>query len=310
MSQESEPLTFMAVHAHPDDESIGTGGTFARYAAEGLRTVLVTCTRGEEGEIHDPALDAVMDQPRLGQIREGELRAATSALGIGALYLLPYRDSGMAGTPANANVAAFVNADAIEAADRLAAIIRAARPQVVATYDPRGGYGHPDHLMAHRITTLAVERAAQDGPVEIRKIGETAETEGDAGTTGTGTGWQVQKLYYTAVPLSTLLWVNDRMRTRGLEPPFDVEDQTFDLRQYAAPDEAITARVSVRGYLEQARRARRAHRTQLSDDDVLLSLPTDIAERAFGEECYIRAWTRVDAPTWEDDLFAGLRPGR
>ncbi len=298
----------MAVHAHPDDESIGTGGTLARYAAEGLRTVLVTCTRGEEGEIHDPALDPVTDQPRLGQIREGELRAAASILGIGALYLLPYRDSGMAGTPANANAAAFVNADPVEAADRLAAIIRAERPRIVVTYDPRGGYGHPDHLMAHRVTVLAVERAAQEG--SLAAGGKTGEAGGDAGATATGAGWQAQKLYYTAVPLSTLLWVNDQMRARGLKEPFDLEDQTFDLRQYAAPDEAITARIQLRGYLEQVRRAQRAHRTQLTDDDVLLSLPADIADGAFGEECYIRAWTRVAAPAREDDLFAGLRPPR
>ncbi len=306
MSQEPELLTFMAVHAHPDDESIGTGGTFARYAAEGVRTVLVTCTRGEEGEIHDPALDPVVAQPRLGAIREGELRAAAAALGIGPLYVLSYRDSGMAGTPANANASAFVNADPSDAADHLAAIIRAERPQVVVTYDPRGGYGHPDHLMTHRVTVLAIERAAQDGPM----AGD--DEPGEAGEAGTdaGTGWQVQKFYYPAAPLSTLRWVNDQMRARGLEAPFDMEDQTFDLRQYAAPDEAITARVSVRGYLEQVRRAQRAHRTQLSDDDVLLSLPADITERAFGEECYIRAWTRVDAPAREDDLFAGLRPRR
>ena len=300
MSQEPEPLTVMAVHAHPDDESIGTGGTFARYAAEGVRTVLVTCTRGEEGEIHDPALDPVVAQPRLGAIREGELRAAAAALGIGPLYVLSYRDSGMAGTPANANAAAFVNADPSEAADHLAAIIRAERPQVVVTYDPRGGYGHPDHLMTHRVTVLAIERAAQDGPV-------AGDDETGATRTDAGTGWRVQKFYYTVAALSMLVWVNDQMRARGLEAPFDMEDQTFDLRQYAAPDEAITTRVLVRSYLEQVRRAQRAHRTQLSDDDVLFSLPADIAEQAFGEECYIRAWTRVDAPAREDDLFAGLR---
>jgi len=141
----TDPLTFLAVHAHPDDESIATGGTFARYAAEGARTVLVCCTRGEEGEIHDPALDPVEAGTRLGAIRERELRDAAAILGIHDVQLLPYRDSGMAGAAPNSRPDNFINADPVEAAARVAAVIRATRPDVVVTYDPGGGYGHPDH---------------------------------------------------------------------------------------------------------------------------------------------------------------------
>lgn len=280
-------LTFLAVHAHPDDEAIGTGGTFVRYAAEGIHTVLVCCTRGEEGEIHDPSLDVEEARPRLGAIREGELRAAAAILDIDELHILGYRDSGMMGTAPNANPRNFMNADAAEAAEKLAAIMRATRPQVVVTYDEQGGYGHPDHKMAHRITRLAIERAGEDG----------------AG----GAGWQVSKLYYTAIPLSALLWINEQMRARGLAPAFAEENPDFDIRQYAAPDDLITARVQTRGYLDQMRRALRAHRTQIPEDDLLLTLPPDIAAEAFAVDSYIRAFTRVPAPDQETDLFAGLR---
>ena len=284
----------MAVHAHPDDESIGTAGTLARYADEGLHTALVCCTRGEEGEIHDPALDAGEARPRLGEIREGELRTAVAVLRIETLRVLPYRDSGMAGSAANVDPRGFVQADPLAAAALLARIIRDLRPQVVVTYDPGGGYGHPDHVMTHNVTTLAIARAARPDALD------GGHAHGDA-------PWQVQKLYYPAMPLSRLAWVNARMQERGLAAPFDLRDQSHDLRQLAVPDERIGARVAVPGYLDRIRTAMSAHRTQLGQDDVLLSLPRDLAARLFGVESYIRAWSRVPVPDHEDDLFAGLR---
>ena len=280
-------LTLLAVHAHPDDEVICMGGTFARYAAEGLRTALVCCTRGEEGMIHDPALDPAEARPRLGAIREGELRAAAGILGIAEVQVLGYHDSGMPGMPANANPHSFVNADPAAAAERLAAIVRALRPHVVVTYDEHGGYGHPDHAMAHRVTRLAIERAAHGG----------------AG----GPGWDVPKLYYTVFPRSVLRWVNEQMQARGLRPPFREENPELDIRQGVAPDEVITARIDVRGYQEQVRRALRAHHTQIRADDLLLALPRDIAAEALAVDHYIRVLTRVPAPDQEMDLFAGLR---
>src|SRR5919204_2264966 len=279
-----ETLTLLAVHAHPDDEVICMGGTLARYAAEGLRTALVCCTRGEEGRILDPALDPAEARPRLGAIREGELHAAADILGIAKVHMLGYRDSGL---PANANPHNFINADPAEAAERLAALVRALRPHVVVTYDEHGGYGHPDHAMAHRVTHLALARAAQRG----------------AG----GPGWEVPKLYYTVFPRSVLWWVNEQMQARGLRPPFREDTLALDIRQGLAPDEVITARVDVRRYQEQVRRALRAHRTQIRADDLLLALPREIAAEAFAVDCYIRAYTRVPAPDREMDLFAGLR---
>ena len=279
-----DTLTLLAIHAHPDDEVICMGGTFARYAAEGLRTALVCCTRGEEGRILDPALDPAEARPRLGAIREGELRAACGILGIAQVHMLGYRDSGW---PANANPHNFINADPVEAAARLAALVRALRPHVVVTYDEHGGYGHPDHAMAHHVTHLAIARAARRG----------------AG----GPGWDVPKLYYTVFPHSVLRWVNEQMQARGLRPPFRADTLALDIRQGIAPDEVITARVDVRRYQEQVRRALRAHRTQIRADDLLLALPREIAAEAFAVDYYIRAYTRVPAPDQEMDLFAGLR---
>ena len=142
----AEPLTLMTVHAHPDDESIGTGGVLARYADEGIRTVLVTCTGGEVGEIGDPTL-ATPDN--LAEIREQELRAACAILGVGHLELLGYRDSGMAGTDDNEHPDAFARADLDVAIRRLVALVRRFRPQVLVTYDENGLYGHPDHVHAN-----------------------------------------------------------------------------------------------------------------------------------------------------------------
>ena len=260
------------------------GGTFARYATEGLHTALVCCTRGEEGGILDPALDPAEARPRLGAIREGELRAAAAILGVAAVHMLGYRDSGL---PANANPQNFVHADPAEAAERLAALVRALRPHVVVTYEEHGGYGHPDHAMAHRVTHLAIARAAHSG----------------AG----GPGWDVPKLYYTVFPRSVLRWVNERMQERGLPPPFREDNLALDIRQGIVPDEVITTRVDVRRYQEQVRRALRAHRTQIRVDDLLLALPRAIAAEAFAVDAYIRGYTRVPAPDQEMDLFAGLR---
>jgi len=279
-----DTLTLLAVHAHPDDEVICMGGTFARYAAEGLRTALVCCTRGEEGMIHDPALDPAEARSRLGAIRECELRAAAAILGIAEVHVLGYRDSGL---PANTNPHIFIHADPAAAAERLAAIVRARRPHVVVTYDEHGGYGHPDHAMAHRVTHLAIARAAHGG----------------AG----GPGWDVPKLYHTAFPRSVLRWVDEQMQARGLWSPLGEENLALDIRQGVAPDEAITARVDVRRFQEQVRRALCAHRTQIRAADLLLALPRDIAAEAFAVDSYIRAYTRVPAPDQELDLFAGLR---
>ncbi len=149
------------MHAHPDDESISTGGVIARYAAEGAHVTLVTCTRGEEGEIVVPDLKHLGTGRKLAEVREEELSEAVRLLGVTEhRFLGPYEDSGMVGTPENDRPTAFWNADLDEAAGRLAAVVRQLEPQVVVTYDEHGGYGHPDHIQAHRVTTLACAEAA------------------------------------------------------------------------------------------------------------------------------------------------------
>src|SRR5215510_9151494 len=150
----TEELTLMAVHAHPDDEAIGTGGVLARYADEGLRTVLVTCTGGEVGEISDSTLAT---PETLAEVRRKELERACAILGVGRLHLLGYRDSGMMGTPDNAHPASFYQAALEEATAGLVTLVRRERPHVLVTYDESGFSAHPDPIRAHHITAAAFE---------------------------------------------------------------------------------------------------------------------------------------------------------
>lgn len=193
----AQDLTLMAVFAHPDDE-VWTGAAMATYAKEGVRTVLVTATLGEEGEIHDPDLDPEEARGRLGEIRRAELDRSAAIFGIDTVHILGYRDSGMAGTPANENPANFHNADHEEAVGRLVRLIRQERPQVLITDNERGTYGHPDHIAAHRITVAAFDAAGDQS-----RFPEA------------GPAWQPQKLYYTAFPRSSFVRMRDLMRERG-----------------------------------------------------------------------------------------------
>jgi N-acetyl-1-D-myo-inositol-2-amino-2-deoxy-alpha-D-glucopyranoside deacetylase len=288
------PLTLMAIHAHPDDEAISTGGVLAKYADEGLKTVLVCATRGEEGEIHDPELDPEEAKDRLGSIREAELRRACDILGVGELYFLGYHDSGMAGTPANERPDNFHNADPKEAVGRLVRIIRRTRPEVVVTYDERGGYGHPDHIATHRTTLAAVDAAAD--PSQYQDDGLPA--------------WQVQKLYYTAFPRSTFQRWREIWRELRPEESAQEQEDDFDFESFTVPDEVITTQVDVRDYLARIRAALLEHRTQIPADDAWMSVPDEMARDLMGDETFIRVRSLVPAPAREDDLFAGLRVER
>ncbi len=300
--QAGQPLTLMIVHAHPDDECIGTGGTLPRYAAEGVRTVLVTATLGDEGEIHDPELDEAEARPRLAAIREGELRRATDLLGVGHLELLGYRDSGMVDTPSNADPANFHNADPDEAIGRVVRLIRHYRPQVLVTYNEDGGYGHPDHLQCHRVTAAAYEAA-----------GDPARYP-DAGPT-----WSPSKLYATAWSRERWEELRAEMKERGL--PFGDEgagEEPDEAEKSAAGDEAgaeeeawgqpeatITAFIDTSEYWEAARDALRQHRTQPLD--FFLKLPDDLLARVYGRDFFILLRSRVATTPPETDLFAGVR---
>ncbi len=318
------PPTLMAVHAHPDDECFGTGGVLAKYAAEGARTVLVTATGGEEGEIHDPDLTEEEARPRLKEIRERELRRAADILDVGALELLGYRDSGMMGTPANAHPDNFHNADLDEATGRLVALIRKHCPQVLVTYNEDGGYGHPDHLQCHRVTALAFESA-----------GDPARYP-DAGP-----AWQPAKLYATAWSRERWRELRAELERRGIEWPFgnrddDGEDSAEGGQddgppaadaaiaaegaeqagqaeregqdeEWGQPEESITTFVDVADCWTRAREALRQHRTQFAPDSPFLNWPDDLAAITGATEYFILLRSRVETARPERDLFAGLR---
>ena len=264
----------MAVHAHPDDEAISTGGVLARYADEGIRTVLVTCTDGAMGDGpggvkpgepgHTPAAVAAM--------RREELDASCRVLGVSDLELLGYRDSGMMGWPQNDAPGAFWHVPVDEAAERLGDLMERYRPQVVVTYDENGFYGHPDHIQAHRITVAAVERTGIP-----------------------------DKLYYPAIPRSAVPRFTELLREHGVEPPGDLEDAPF-----GTPDELIAAVVDSSAVTGRKFQSLAAHASQ-AENIFFLELGPEVFGKVFREEAFVRAQDRTGAPVPESDLFAGLR---
>jgi N-acetyl-1-D-myo-inositol-2-amino-2-deoxy-alpha-D-glucopyranoside deacetylase len=283
----------MTVHAHPDDEAIGTGGILARYSAEGVQTVLVTCTRGEVGEIVDPS---VAKPENLAEVREAELRAACAVLGVSSFHFLGYRDSGMAGTPENEDPRAFWKADLGEATGRLVALIRRYRPRVLVTYDESGLYGHPDHIQANRVTVAAFRTAGD--PARYPEQGLAP--------------WTPRKLYYTAIPYSRLIEFGARLAELEIEVPGESEESEMEL---GTPDEQVTTAVDVQAYAQVKREALALHRSQVGPNAFFLRLPPELWNEAFGTEYFVRAAgdTPAAAPNGaaarEDDLFAGLREG-
>lgn len=294
----------MLVHAHPDDESIGTGATMAKYAASGAGVSLVTCTLGELGEIIPADLAGLAwdQENRLGEHRIGELAAACAALGVSDHRFLGgagrYHDSGMMGTPSNDWDGAFWRADVDEAARVLLEVIRDVRPQVLVTYDSNGFYGHPDHIQAHRVAWRAFELA--DG--------------------------LVSKFYATAVPKSVLaegirLMQEARDGQGGAagqasgQPglagsEFETAGSVDDL-PFGVPDDEVTTEIDARDFLDAKLAAMRAHASQIAVDSPFFALSDRVGQRAFGVEYY----TLLAGPRGpgdadggrESDLFAGLR---
>src|SRR5262249_21694855 len=279
----TEELTLMAVHAHPDDEAIGTGGVLARYADEGLRTVLVTCTGGEVGEISDSTLATPETLP---EVRRMELLRACAILGVGRLHLLGYRDSGMMGTPDNAHPSSFYQASLEEATARLVALVRRERPQVLVTYDERGFYGHPDHIRANQITVAAFEAA-----------GDPTRWP-DAGTP-----WRPAKLYSPAVARSDIKNLGRVLSEAGIETPFGDEREP----EIGIADELITTRIDVSAQVERKRQALMAHATQMGPEVFFAKMPPAVFHRIFARESFQLVRGRGGASGLEDDLFAGLR---
>lgn len=298
------------VHAHPDDESVATGGTIARLVAEGVRVDLVTCTDGAEGEIHDPTLDVEEARPRLAEIRRSELACSLDALGGGAIHhhMLGYRDSGMMGTDANQHPESFWQSDVARATERLLEIVSEAKPAVIVTYDENGNYGHPDHINAARIAREAY----------IGSIGEP---------------WAVARFHEIAFHRESWFELMTEMRERGIPLPWDFDTVIDPLpagelnptnaaalgqvseslesgeaweMDFGRPDAEVTTRIEVSAFADSKRRSMECHRTQRQDMGWLLDLPEDLADRALRTEHFVLRWldgTDVPVTHRETSLF-------
>jgi len=272
VERDSGKRSLLLVHGHPDDESIGTGATMAKYAAEGARVTLVTCTLGELGEVIPPDLRHLFPD-ELGQHRITELDRACAVLGVEDHRFLGgegrYRDSGMMDLPDNEDPRCFWQANVGEAAAALAAVIDEVAADVIVTYDANGLYGHPDHIQAHRVTRRAHELT-----------GATA------------------KLYATVMPRSVL--------ARAVQLP----DDTFFVKNtdlsgsVAVPDDEVSAEIDAEAYLDAKREAMRAHETQITVDGDYFALSNELGQRILATEYYTQfAGPRAAAGQCEHDLF-------
>lgn len=299
----------LVVHAHPDDEVISTGVTLAKYASEGVGVTLVTCTSGEEGEVLIEGLSHLTADRNdtLGEHRREELATALKELGVKDHRYLGgpgrFRDSGMIGTPANLRDDAFARADLLEVAKEFVSIIREVCPQVVITYDDFGGYGHPDHLQAHRGVHYAIDLAA------IPSFAPDL-----------GTAWQVQKLYWTSVPRSLIQKGIDSMINAGDNAFFGVTNA--DELPFVVDDELITTQVVAPEFVGQKMAALRAHATQIEQAGPFFALAEQLGPEVWGSEFYrlvgggvfqnLMAKSLNTSPTAaserarEEDLFFGV----
>lgn len=287
----------LLVHAHPDDETIGSGATMAKYVASGAQVTLVTCTLGEEGEILIPELShlAADQSDELGKHRITELAAAMAELGVTDWQLLggpgAYRDSGMVGTPPNDRADCFWRSDVLEAAKHLVKIIRQKRPQVLVTYDDFGGYGHPDHIQAHRVATYARDLAA--APSFAPELGSP---------------WHIEKVYWTAFPVSVMRAGIEMLKAAGEDTGFAAQDP--DEIPFACPDEFVTTAIDGAEFSDQKLRALRAHATQISTEEGFFALSNNLGSQVMGTEYYRLVAGEIAGPFdqigREQDLFNGI----
>ena len=279
----------LLVHAHPDDETINNGVTMAKYADLGAQVTLVTCTRGEEGEVLVSELASLASDKddKLGEHREIELKDAMVELGIKDFRFLgapskKWRDSGMMGTPANDRGDVFWQADLDEASNELVKIILEIKPQVLITYDEFGGYGHPDHIKAHRVAMRATELAAEQG-------------------------WQVNKIYWNTMPRSVIQMGIEKMKEVGSD--FFGAESADDL-PFAKPDELVSTVVNAPEYVPAKLAAMKAHATQISVDGPFFALSNNLGLSVWGDEYYTlvkgEKAAPFDANGRELDIFAGV----
>ena len=297
----SQALCLLTVHAHPDDESSKGAGTVARYHAEGVHTVLVCCTGGEEGEILNPAMATPHVEATLAEVRRGELERATAIIGYDEVDMLGYRDSGMPGSEANARPESFAQAPLDEAVERLVAVVRRARPQVMVIYgDEQSGYPHPDHLRVHEIGLAAFRVAGDPGRFP-----------------GSGHPWQPTKLYYTGFSVVRFKEIHAKFEELGLESPFD---ENWRKRWEDMPEEPITTSIDIAGFAEVRSQALLAHATQVDPESPFwFGLPPEVMRTIHPYDDYRLALVAgpdgtISAPEAarfeggvETDLFEGLR---
>lgn len=279
----------LAVHAHPDDEVIATGGILADAAARGLRSKVITCTDGRRGEIVGAGMDPDAIRPRLDEVRAAELADALAQLGVAEHAFLGYHDSGMMGVEGNADPSAFWQADVHEAVGRLVAHIRTFQPSVAVTYDAYGGYGHPDHIQAHRITVLAIEAAG---------MGALYPEAGGS--------WVTPKLYFATLPKSAIAQANEMFAAHGLASPFGEATDPADIPM-GTEDARITTMVDVSAHMAAKQAALQAHASQIAPDSFFLNVPEEMAQGFYGTEWFVRRHSTVSVPDdMETDLFTGV----
>ena len=290
-ASDRRPRRLLLVHAHPDDESIVSGATMARYAAEGAGVTLVTCTLGEGGEVIGPELAhlAADRDDTLGEHRIGELTAAMRALGVADFRFLGgpgrYRDSGMMGLPDNDRPGCFWRADLDEAAGHLVAVVREVRPQVLVTYDANGGYGHPDHIQAHRVAMRAHELAADPGH---------RPELGDA--------WRIAKVYHARMPRSV---IERGLKETAAAALFPGTAAVGDIPG-VVDDGVVTTVLDGAAYAAAKAAAMRAHATQITVDGEHFALSNDLGQPLVATEYYELVRGEPGGPLPETDLFAGV----
>lgn len=285
----ADTLCLLSVHAHPDDEASKGAGSVARYHAEGVRTVLVTCTGGEAGEILNPAMDTPEVRADLAAVRRRELARSAEIIGYDLVELLGYRDSGMPGTVENEDPRCFFRAPLEEAVGRLVRIVRRERPQVLVTYpEDQSGYPHPDHLRVHEISVAAFDAAGD--PVAFPELGEP---------------FAPSKLYYGAFSIERIHKRHAKFLELGLPSPY-VERLERMAGQPPPPEPTTT--VALDGFEDVAGRALVAHATQVDPSSPFwFGLPADIERTVHPYDDYVLARSRVATSLPEHDLFAGLR---
>jgi mycothiol S-conjugate amidase len=282
----TDRLSLLTVHAHPDDEASKGAATVARYAAEGVHTVLVCCTGGEEGDILNPAMDKPEIKENLADVRRAELDASAKVIGYDEVIRFGYRDSGMPDTEANQRADNFANAPEDEAVGKLVEAIRRHRPQVIITYnDDQQGYPHPDHLRVHDISIPAFALAGD--PTAYPELGDP---------------FTPQKLYYTVWSRKRFVAMHEKMLELGIESPF-----TEEWFKRPSQDDRITTSIDITGFTRVRKDALLAHATQVPPDSRFwFSLPDDVMETMHPFDEYVLADARVESDLPETDLFAGI----